>query len=178
MNSVSLWKMTPSPPKVKTLMELKRKRLKPGMLLSQKTGVSRGKCLPLIGLLAEAGEADTWVPRESWQLLWRGRLALNVCQTIRPQAWALRLSLRLVGRVTLGKSRNLSEPSDFHLTNEGNETGLPCRAVGRVLRELCGTYHHHLFIFIIVRHLAFTRAQWGPVKGFPPGAVRLDFKHS
>ena len=175
MNSVSLWKMTPSPPKVKTLMELKRKRLKPGMLLSQKTGVSWGKCLPLIGLLAEAGKADTWAPGGSWQLHWRGRLALNVCQTIGPLAWAWHLSLPLAGGVTLGKSRNLSEPSDFHLTNEGNETGLPCRVVGRVLRELCGTYHHHIFIFIIVRHLAFSRAQWGPVKGFPPRCGKVGF---
>lgn len=175
MNSVSLWKMTPSPPKVKTLMELKRKKLKPGMLLSQKTGVSRGKCLPLIGLLAEAGEADTWAPGGSRQLRWRGRLALNVCQIIRPQAWAWRLSLRLVGGVALGKSRNLSEPSDFHLTNEGNETGLPCRAVGRVLRELCGTYHHHLFIFIIVRHLAFPPGTVGASKRLSPWCGKVGF---
>lgn len=56
-------------------MEAAEERLKQGTLLSQKTGVSQGKHLPLTWLHAESGRANAWALGGAWQLRWRGRLA-------------------------------------------------------------------------------------------------------
>lgn len=103
---------------------------------------------------------------------WLLRGALNACRTISPRPWAWHLSLPLTGGVTSRESWNHSEPPDFHLTNEDNEAGLPCRSVRRVVRVLqeLPSSHLHLHPYKV---LGFIWGQWRPVKGFLPGAGRL-----